>query len=90
MYDIVIEGIYELIVKDDLNVFVYFRYGSNEKLFVINNFYGIEVVFILLDFLVFDEWKVEVLLMNDDVRKGLQNMMFCLYEFIVYCLMKLC
>ncbi|TYS08716.1 alpha,alpha-phosphotrehalase [Bacillus subtilis] len=89
-YDIVTEGTYELIAKDDPNIFAYLRHGSNEKLLVINNFYGIEAAFTMPDSLAPGEWKAEVLLTNDDVREGLQNMTLRPYESIVYRLTKPC
>ena len=90
MYDIVTEGTYEIIAKDDPNIFAYLRHGSNEKLLVINNFYGTEAAFTLPDSLAPDEWKAEVLLTNDEAREGLQNMTLRPYESIVYRLMKPC
>ncbi|MDR4434873.1 alpha,alpha-phosphotrehalase [Bacillus tequilensis] len=89
-YDIVTEGTYELIAKDDPSIFAYLRHGGNEKLLVINNFYGTEAAFTLPDSLAPDEWNAEVLLTNDGVREGLQNMTLRPYESIVYRLTKAC
>ncbi|GFM12201.1 alpha,alpha-phosphotrehalase [Bacillus sp. FW1] len=90
MYDIVTEGTYELIAKDDPSIFAYLRHGRNEKLLVINNFYGKEASFTVPDSLAPDEWKAEVLLTNDEAREGLQNMTLRPYESIVYRLTKPC
>ncbi|MBT2755596.1 alpha,alpha-phosphotrehalase [Mesobacillus foraminis] len=44
-YDIITYGDYQLILEDHPELFAYVRNGENEKLVVINNYYGKETVF---------------------------------------------
>ena len=41
-YEIITYGNYELILGEDEQIFAYIRNGADEKLLVINNFYGSE------------------------------------------------
>ncbi|MCY8466326.1 alpha,alpha-phosphotrehalase [Bacillus atrophaeus] len=91
-YDIVTDGEYELIDKDDPNIFAYVRHGENEKLLVINNFYGTEAVFTRPEQFELEQWTYTVLLTNDEeVREGCPKQLTLRpYESIVYHLTKPC
>ena len=42
------DGDYQLILEDDPQLFAYVRNGEDEKLLVVNNFYGTDATFTLL------------------------------------------
>ncbi|MBT2690413.1 alpha,alpha-phosphotrehalase [Bacillus sp. ISL-47] len=63
-YDIITSGDYELISEEHPDVFAYIRNGENEKLLVINNFYGKETSFKMPDAVNLEGYNSEILLSN--------------------------
>ncbi len=59
-YDIVSYGNFELILEEDKSIFAYLRNYKNEKLLVINNFYGKESLFKLPTELKLGEYKNKI------------------------------
>ena len=88
-YDIITYGNYELILGEDEQIFAYIRNGADEKLLVINNFYGSETIFQLPENLTFEGYHSEILLSNyEDSSKELKRVLLRPYESIVYHLKK--
>lgn len=88
-YDIITTGDYELILEDHPSIFTYIRNGNDEKLVVINNFYGQETLFEWPEHIDITEYKSEILLSNyDDSPSDFIKMMLRPYESIVYYLKK--
>jgi trehalose-6-phosphate hydrolase len=84
-YDIITHGNYELILEDHKDIFAYIRNGENEKLLVINNFYGKETTFDLPKKVDTSGYYSEVLLSNyDDSSQDFQHITLRPYESIVY------
>ncbi|WP_112182403.1 MULTISPECIES: alpha,alpha-phosphotrehalase [Paraliobacillus] len=84
-YDIIVEGDYQLILDDHHAIFAYIRNNGNEKLLVLNNFYGEESDFELTGNLELDIMESTILLSNyrdssTDFRSGKLRP----YESIVY------
>ncbi|GGM27555.1 trehalose-6-phosphate hydrolase [Paraliobacillus quinghaiensis] len=88
-YDIVIEGDYQLILTDHHAIFAYIRNNGNEKLLVINNFYGEETEYTLSSDLGLSNWESEILLSNypDSSEQYIEGRLRP-YESIVYHLKK--
>lgn len=63
-HNIIVDGSYELILKNDEAIFAYLRKSGEETLLVINNFYEKETMFYLPEDLKFK--KVELLISNYD------------------------
>ncbi|MEG8979991.1 alpha,alpha-phosphotrehalase [Priestia megaterium] len=88
-YEIITYGNYELILGEDEQIFAYIRNGADEKLLVINNFYGSETIFQLPENLTFEGYHSEILLSNyEDSSKELNRVLLRPYESIVYHLKK--
>ncbi|AUO12839.1 alpha,alpha-phosphotrehalase [Priestia megaterium] len=88
-YEIITYGNYELILGEDEQIFAYIRNGADEKLLVINNFYGSETIFQLPENLTFEGYHSEILLSNyEDSSKELKRVLLRPYESIVYHLKK--
>ncbi|MEH7582777.1 alpha amylase C-terminal domain-containing protein, partial [Priestia megaterium] len=88
-YEIITYGNYELILGEDEQIFAYIRNGADEKLLVINNFYGSETIFQLPENLTFEGYYSEILLSNyEDSSKELKRVLLRPYESIVYHLKK--
>ena len=88
-YEIITYGNYELILGEDEQIFAYIRNGADEKLLVINNFYGSETTFELPENLTFEEYHSEILLSNyEDSSKEFKQVFLRPYESIVYHLKK--
>lgn len=88
-YDIITYGNYELILGEDEQIFAYIRNGADEKLLVINNFYGSETIFQLPENLTFEGYHSEILLSNyKDSSKEFKQVLLRPYESIVYHLKK--
>ncbi|GAB1805230.1 alpha,alpha-phosphotrehalase [Priestia megaterium] len=88
-YEIITYGNYELILGEDEQIFAYIRNGADEKLLVINNFYGSETIFQLPENLTFEEYHSEILLSNyEDSSKEFKRVLLRPYESIVYHLKK--
>ncbi|MDM5226492.1 alpha,alpha-phosphotrehalase [Cytobacillus sp. NJ13] len=88
-YDIITYGDYELISEDHPDVFAYVRNGDNEKLLVVNNFYGKETSFIIPEHVQADEYKDEILLSNyNQSHSAAQTINLRPYESVIYYLKK--
>ncbi|PFU65977.1 alpha,alpha-phosphotrehalase [Priestia megaterium] len=88
-YDIITYGNYELILGEDEQIFAYIRNGADEKLLVINNFYGSETAFELPGDITFEGYHSEILLSNyKDSSKEFKQVLLRPYESIVYHLKK--
>jgi trehalose-6-phosphate hydrolase len=88
-YDVITEGDYELLLPDDPDLFVYVRNTPNEKLLVINNFYGKETLFTLPESVLVDGYNASVLISNyKDSQDDFHEINLRPYESIVYHLTK--
>ncbi|MBU3570863.1 alpha,alpha-phosphotrehalase [Priestia aryabhattai] len=88
-YEIITSGNYELILGEDEQIFAYIRNGADEKLLVINNFYGSETAFELPEDITFEGYHSEILLSNyEDSSKEFKQVLLRPYESIVYHLKK--
>ncbi|ANF44981.1 MULTISPECIES: alpha,alpha-phosphotrehalase [Priestia] len=88
-YDIITYGNYELILGEDEQIFAYIRNGADEKLLVLNNFYGSETAFELPEDITFEGYHSEILLSNyKDSSKEFKQVLLRPYESIVYHLKK--
>ncbi|AVQ46221.1 alpha,alpha-phosphotrehalase [Clostridium botulinum] len=88
-YDIISYGNFELILEEDKSIFAYLRNYKNEKLLVINNFYGKESLFKLPTELNLDEYKNKILISNyKDSPTNFREINLRPYESIVYHLEK--
>ncbi|MFS0655852.1 alpha,alpha-phosphotrehalase [Bacillus sp. 179-C3.3 HS] len=90
-YDVITYGSFTLIMPDDPKIFAYVREGKDEKILVINHFYGGEADFSLPDDWLeeIDEMNSQVLLSNyEDVPKEIKGFTLRPYESIVYHLTK--
>ncbi|MBX9972081.1 alpha,alpha-phosphotrehalase [Cytobacillus firmus] len=88
-YDIITYGDYELISEDHPDVFAYVRNGDNEKLLVVNNFYGKETSFIIPEHVQADEYKDEILLSNyNQSPSAALTINLRPYESVIYYLKK--
>ncbi|WP_100333772.1 alpha,alpha-phosphotrehalase [Bacillus alkalisoli] len=84
-YDIITTGDFELILKDHREIFAYIRNGENEKLIVINNYYGKETQFTLPSNVEIGSHKVNVLLSNyNDSTTNINQFTLRPYESVVY------
>lgn len=88
-YDIISYGDFELILEEHKDIFAYLRHYKNEKLLVINNFYGKETTFELPVGFEFNDYKSSVLISNySDCSKTFNKVKLRPYESIVYHLEK--
>lgn len=88
-YDIISYGDFELILEEHKDIFAYLRHYKNEKLLVINNFYGRETKFELPMGFEFNDYKSSVLISNySDCSKTFNKVKLRPYESIVYHLEK--
>ncbi|RKD28768.1 alpha,alpha-phosphotrehalase [Thermohalobacter berrensis] len=88
-YDVIAYGDFKIILKDHDDIFAYIREYENEKLLVINNFYGKETMFQLPKELNFDEYKSKILISNyNDSPEEFNKIKLRPYESIVYHLEK--
>lgn len=88
-YDIITNGDYQLILDEHPELFAYVRNGVNEKLVVINNYYGKDTVFELPEDVKLDGLHSELLLSNyPDSGQFTEKMMLRPYESVVYHLKK--
>ncbi|PLR97528.1 alpha,alpha-phosphotrehalase [Bacillus sp. T33-2] len=88
-YDIVTHGNYELILDEHPEIFAYIRNAENEKLLVVNNFYGKAAEFTLPDSVDTEGYTEEILLSNyKDSQTGFKKVSLRPYESIVYRLTK--
>jgi len=88
-YDIITYGSYELILPDDPQILAYVRHGNDEKLLVVNNFYGESAEFRLPPDLVWTDFRAELLLTNyPDAPDDYRAFTLRPYESVVYHLKK--
>lgn len=88
-YDIITYGSYELILPDDPQIFAYVRHGNDEKLLVVNNFYGESAEFRLPPDLDWTDYRAELLLTNyPDAPDDYRAFTLRPYESVVYHLKK--
>jgi trehalose-6-phosphate hydrolase len=84
-YDIITTGDYQCILQDHQDIFAYIRNGKNEKLLVINNFYGKETTFKLPENIDVENDTSEVLLSNyPDSLNNYKELRLRPYESIIY------
>ncbi|WP_207651213.1 alpha-glucosidase C-terminal domain-containing protein, partial [Clostridium thermobutyricum] len=88
--NIISEGSFEIILKYNKKIFSYIREYKNEKLLVINNFYGEECNFELpYEKLNLLEYNSKILISNyDNPSKNFEFIKLRPYESIVYKLVK--
>ena len=88
-YDIITYGDYQLILEEHPDIFAYVRNGQDEKLLVVNNFYGKDTVFELPKSVEAEGYKVGILLSNyEDSTGDVSQINLRPYESIVYKLTK--
>lgn len=83
-HDIIAYGDFNIILEDDPEIFAYIRTYNDEKLLVINNFYGKETTFNLPVNLKI-EGKSNILISNyDDTINNIENLCLRPYESVVF------
>lgn len=88
-YEIITDGDFELILAEHPEIFAYVRNGANEKLVVVNNFYGTETMFEMPVAESLKEYNSEILLSNyEDSSTDYTGVKLRPYESIVYRLTK--
>ncbi|MGA5681021.1 alpha,alpha-phosphotrehalase [Bacillus bombysepticus] len=84
-YDVITEGEYAILDKNDPKIWAYTRTIESEVLLVINNFYGEEITYSVPAHVQLDGMKQEVLLSNyKDASKDIAKLNLRPYESIVY------
>ncbi|MBV6708073.1 alpha,alpha-phosphotrehalase [Bacillus thuringiensis] len=84
-YDVITEGEYAILDKNDPKIWAYTRTTESEVLLVINNFYGEEITYSVPAHIQLDGMKQEVLLSNyKDASKDIAKLNLRPYESIVY------
>ncbi|HHT7153839.1 alpha,alpha-phosphotrehalase [Bacillus thuringiensis serovar andalousiensis] len=84
-YDVITEGEYAILDKNDSKIWAYTRTTESEVLLVINNFYGEEITYSVPAHVQLDGMKQEVLLSNyKDASKDIAKLNLRPYESIVY------
>ncbi|MCU5485793.1 alpha,alpha-phosphotrehalase [Bacillus cereus] len=84
-YDVITEGEYAILDKNDPKIWTYTRTTESEVLLVINNFYGEEITYSVPAHVQLDGMKQEVLLSNyKDASKDIAKLNLRPYESIVY------
>ncbi|MFT4413862.1 alpha,alpha-phosphotrehalase [Fredinandcohnia humi] len=89
-YDIITDGDYQLLIEDHPDIFAYVRNGKDEKLLVVNNFYGKDTSFEIPSALPLEGYTSDLLISNygdslTDITKGMKLRP---YESVVYHLKK--
>lgn len=85
-YDIISDGSFKMILKEDKNVFAYLREYKNQKLIVLNNFYAKEAE-IELDKNLLEAKEIKLIISNYEKEKDLSsNIKLKPYESLVYLL----
>ncbi|WP_138417498.1 alpha,alpha-phosphotrehalase [Aquibacillus sediminis] len=88
-YDIITDGDYQLILEDHDAIFAYVRNSEDEKLLVVNNFYGTETTFELPNAVDVEGFERSIILSNyDDSSEQFEQLTLRPYESIVYYLQK--
>jgi len=81
-YDIIVNGDYQLLLRDHQRVFAYTRNLQNETLLVVNNFYAEEVT---VNFNLEKSDDVRILISNyPDTTTSIENITLRPYESVVY------
>ncbi|HHK5556822.1 alpha,alpha-phosphotrehalase [Bacillus cereus] len=84
-YDVITEGEYAILDKNDPKIWAYTRTTESEVLLVINNFYGEEITYSVPAHVQLDGVKQEILLSNyKDASKDITKLSLRPYESIVY------
>lgn len=85
-YDIITYGDYELLLEDDKQIFAYVRNGNNEKLLVVNNFYGLDATFEVPDSIGLETYTTDLLISNygDSQTSLSKGISLRPYESVVY------
>ncbi|ASL63387.1 alpha,alpha-phosphotrehalase [Bacillus cereus] len=84
-YDVITEGEYAILDKNDPKIWAYTRTTESEVLLVINNFYGEEITYSVPAQVQLDGMKQEILLSNyKDASKNITKLSLRPYESIVY------
>ncbi|HHK5598598.1 alpha,alpha-phosphotrehalase [Bacillus cereus group sp. BceL035] len=84
-YDVITEGEYAILDKNDPKIWAYTRTTESEVLLVINNFYGEEITYFVPAHVQLDGMKQEILLSNyKDASKDITKLNLRPYESIVY------
>ncbi|PFW27294.1 alpha,alpha-phosphotrehalase [Bacillus cereus] len=84
-YDVITEGEYAILDKNNPKIWAYTRTTESEVLLVINNFYGEEITYSVPAHVQLDGMKQEVLLSNyKDASKDIAKLNLRPYESIVY------
>lgn len=84
-YDVITEGEYAILDKNDPEIWAYTRTTESEVLLVINNFYGEEITYSVPAHVQLDGMKQEILLSNyKDASKDITKLNLRPYESIVY------
>lgn len=84
-YDVITEGEYAILDKNDPKIWAYTRATESEVLLVINNFYGEEITYSVPAHVQLDGMKQEILLSNyKDASKDITKLNLRPYESIVY------
>ncbi|MGE6849251.1 alpha,alpha-phosphotrehalase [Bacillus tropicus] len=84
-YDVITEGEYAILDKNDPKIWSYTRTTESEVLLVINNFYGEEITYSVPAHVQLDGMKQEILLSNyKDASKDITKLNLRPYESIVY------
>ncbi|WP_439020640.1 alpha,alpha-phosphotrehalase [Bacillus thuringiensis] len=84
-YDVITEGEYAILDKNDPKIWAYTRTTESEVLLVINNFYGEEITYSVPAHVQLDGMKQEVLLSNyKDASNDITKLNLRPYESIVY------
>ncbi|WP_243387991.1 alpha,alpha-phosphotrehalase [Bacillus kexueae] len=88
-YDVITDGDYELLLPEDRQIFAYVRNTEDEKLLVVNNFYGENATFELPEHVNIDGFKWDILLSNyEGSSTDIQKLSLRPYESIVFHLTK--
>lgn len=88
-YDIITDGKYQPLLEEHDHIFAYLREYKNQKLLVINNFYGTRVKFELPLTSRFNEYRSKILISNyADSSNEVNGFIMRPYESIVYLLEK--
>ncbi|WP_221564522.1 alpha,alpha-phosphotrehalase [Alkalihalobacillus sp. TS-13] len=90
-FDIITTGDYQLLLEDDPDIFAYMRNSDDEKLLVVNNFYGKEAEFRLPAEIDLSGFDSKVLLFNySDSYENYEHINLRPYESVVFYFKKSC
>ena len=83
-YDVIAYGDFKIILKDDSQIFAYIRSWKDEKLLVINNFYGKEAMFNLPGDLLIKGQSTILISNYKDTVNNIEKLTLRPYESIVF------